>query len=96
MTSTTPHLDHYLSPATVARLAQQYDINAIECAWRKGDYGTLHSQGLGKCVGVATIEQATESYEDSEEGFIQVELDERNEIDGIPLTRGLITVWVKP
>ena len=96
MPSMTPHLDHYLSPATVARLAQQYDINAIECAWRKGEYGTLQSQGLGKCVGAATIEQATESYEDSEDGFIQVELDERNQIDGIPLTRGLITVWVKP
>ena len=96
MQSMTPHLDHYLSPATVARLAKQYDIDAIEFAWRKGNYGTLHSQKLGKRVGFATIEQATESYEDSEDGFIQVELDERNQIEGIPLERGTITVWVAP
>jgi hypothetical protein len=96
MPSMTPHLDHYLSPATVARLAQQYDINAIECAWRKGNYGTLQSQGLGKCVGLATIEQATESYEDSEGGYIQVELNEENRIENIPLTRGPLTVWVRP
>lgn len=96
MTSTTPILNHYLSPATVARLAEQYDIDAIECAWRTGEYGTLQSQRNGKCVGAATIEQATESYEISEDGFIQIELDEENRIDGIPLTRGLITVWVCP
>lgn len=96
MPSMTPTLDHYLSAATIARLAEQYDIDAIEFAWRKGNYGTLQSQGLGKCVGLATIEQATESYEDSEDGFIQVELDEENRIENIPLTRGLITVWVCP
>ena len=96
MPSMTPTLDHYLSAATVARLAEQYDIDAIEFAWLKGNYGTLHSQKLGKRVGLATIEQATESYEDSEDGFINVELDEENRIEGIPLERGLITVWVAP
>ena len=96
MSSMTPTLDHYLSSDAIARLAEQYDIDAIEFAWLKGNYGTLQSQGLGKCVGVATIEQATESYEDSEGGYIQVELDEENRIENIPLTRGLLTVWVCP
>ena len=94
--STTPTLDRYLSRASVARLAEQYDIASVEAAWRDGDYGVLHSQESCECVGHATLAQAIESYEKSYEGFVNVELAEENRIKGIPLDRGLLTVWVTP
>ena len=96
ITSTTPTLDRYLTPTAVARLAEQYDIASVEAAWRDGDYGVLHSRDSCECVGHATLAQAIESYEKSYEGFVNVELAEENRIKGIPLDRGLLTVWVTP
>ena len=95
--STTPTLDRYLSRASVARLAEQYDISGLEAAWRAGDYGLLYSQESCECVGRATIEQAIESYEESYEGYIVTYIDYRgvnknNEVK----EQGLLSVWVTP
>ena len=97
MTSTTPTLDRYLSRASVARLAEQYDIASVEAAWRAGDYGVLHSRDSCECVGHATLAQAIESYEASYEGYIVTYIDYRgvnknNEVK----EQGLLSVWVTP
>jgi len=81
MASTTPTLDQHLSSAAIVRLGEQYNISNIEAAWLAGDYGTLCAQDTGKCVGMATIDQAIDSYEESEEGIILI---------------GLLAVYVSP
>ena len=96
ITSTTPTLDRYLSRASVARLAEQYDISGLEAAWRAGDYGLLYSQESCECVGHATLAQAIESYEASYEGYIFTYIDPRMVKNNQEIACGLLEVWVTP
>lgn len=80
MTTQTTILSQYLTPAAIARLAEQYDLLAIEEAWRRGDYGTLHATDTGETLGAATLEQAIQSYEAGYEGHAEMYLPQRGPI----------------
>lgn len=95
-TITTPTLSQYLSHEAIARLAQQYDVATIDAAWARGDYGTLHSSDTTEMLGAATREQAVLSYESWYEGHIETQLTGANRVSGIPLQRGMISVYVQP
>lgn len=85
----TPTLCEHLSAKAIARLAEQYDIAALERDWAEGNYGRLYATDTAEQLGRATMQQAIASYEEGYEGHIETHLHG-------PVEHGLASCYVAP
>ena len=67
-----PTLNLHLSAETIKRMSKDFDIYAIDHAWKRGNYGRLVGYEHGDFIGLATLDQAIESFEADEEGLIEI------------------------
>ncbi len=90
-TTTTGIASEILSDSAKRRLTATHDLRALDRAWARGNYGTLHASDTGEMIGLATREQALSSYEAGSEGHIDISLTPANGRE-----RGLVSAYVQP